>query len=553
VKKGMTAGTAVSESGLQNGDKMEDIMENKAENNKENNKDNIEDVKAVTAGGTNEKYGGTAITESEMTRDGTGTVNVTEAPAEVAASGSDENLNAGSAPDSEETIVAGSTPADDSASADRAAQDGHDGGTSEEDQEKPGFRKGVLTGVLVTIGALLLIGVIVVGCLFRIYPQLRPYRNTNPSADERVDNSEKLDMERVSAKLEMLQQVVTDQFLFDMDSEQIEESIYKGYMEGLGDKYSQYYSAEEFEKLMTSMEGVFYGIGATVQKDPDTGVVSVVGVIDDSPAEKAGVKSGDIIYAVGDTLATDVDLDTLVYDLIRGEKDTDVTITFIRDGEQLDITITRGEVANTTVYCELMDDNIGFIEVSQFTDETVPQFMKAVDDMIKQGAKGLVIDLRNNGGGVLLGAVQMIDYLIPDGVKEHDGLIVYTADKDGIGERYYASDGHQVDIPIVLLVNEHSASASEVFTGALMDYDQATVVGNKTFGKGIVQTILPLDDGSAVKMTVEHYYTPDGTDLHGEGLTPDYEIELDEECKTYTDEHDNQYAKAVEIINSKTR
>jgi len=415
-------------------------------------------------------------------------------------------------------------------------------------EEENGFKKGLKVGMLVSLGIVLLLAIIIGVVMIRRYPQVIMFRNTNPSSEDRVDNSAELDLDRIDQKLEVLQQIVGTHFLFDQDITEAEEGIYKGYMESLGDKYSQYYTADEFEKLSTSMEGVFYGIGATVQQDPDTKVVTVINVIEGSPAEKAGVKANDIIYAVGDTLATDVDLDTLVYDLIRGDKDTDVTITFIRDGKKMDITITRGEVPTTTVYSELTKDGMGYIEVAQFTDETVTQFKTAVDDMINKGAKGLIIDLRSNPGGVLGGAVEMVDYLIPEGIEEQEGLITYTANKDGVGERYYATDGHQVDIPIAILVNENSASASEVFTGAMMDYDRATVVGTKTFGKGIVQNIIPLNDGSAIKLTTEHYYTPDGTDLHGEGLTPDYVVELNEDCKVYADENDNQYAKAVEVL-----
>ena len=156
--------------------------------------------------------------------------------------------------------------------------------------------------------------------------------------------------------------------------------------------------------------------------------------------------------------------------------------------------------------------------------------------------------MRDNPGGVLTAAVRMIDYILPDGVREHEGLIVYTANRDGVGERYFANDGHQVDLPIVVLVNGNSASASEVFTGAMIDYKWATIVGTQTFGKGIVQNVINLADGSAIKLTTEHYYTPDGVDLHGEGLKPDIVVELNEECKRYTDENDNQYSAAVKAL-----
>jgi len=421
---------------------------------------------------------------------------------------------------------------------------------TEEAPTKPAktYTRGLVTGFLISFGVIVLIAIIGVFTVFRFSPEFSMYKNTSPDASEIVDNSEKMDMDRVNSKLEVLQEIVNNYFLFDADAAISEEGVYKGYMESLGDKYSTYYTAEEFERLTTSMSGVFYGIGAVVQQDPDTKVVTVVSVVEGSPAEEAGVLAGDIFYEVDGEDVSEWTFDSLVYEHIRGEKGTDVTITFIRDGKKVDITITRGEVPETSVYSELKEDDIGYIEVSQFTEETPTQFKKAIDELLEQDAKALVIDLRDNTGGVLTACVDMIDYILPDGVKEHEGLATYTADKRGIGERYYTKDGHEVDMPIVLLVNGFSASASEVFTGAMIDYKWAAIVGTKTFGKGIVQSVLPLGDGSAVKLTVEHYYTPDGTDLHGEGLTPDYVLEINEECKSYTDENDNQYAKALQII-----
>lgn len=410
-----------------------------------------------------------------------------------------------------------------------------------------GFGRGMLAGACVAIGLMLLVGGIVSFIMIINNPQLISYKNTEP-AEIVTSEGNSLNMERVENKLLTIQKIVNDYFLFEQDPQKIESGIYKGYMSGLDDKYAAYYSRDEYKDLNESLNGKFYGIGAVVQQDADTKAVKVVSVIEDSPAEKAGVKSGDIIYQVEDTLAASVDFDTLVYDLIRGEKDTPVRITFIRDGEKIDITIIRGEVKSETVYSEMKEGDIGYIEVSQFADSTVDEFKEAIDMLQHDGAKSLIIDLRDNPGGLLTAAVSMIDYVLPDNVKEHQGLIVYTANRDGQGERYYTNDGHKVDIPIVVLVNGNSASASEVFTGAMIDYKWATIVGEQTFGKGIVQNVINLADGSAIKLTTEHYYTPDGVDLHGEGLTPDIVVKLDEECRKYTDDKDNQYAAAVKEL-----
>lgn len=409
------------------------------------------------------------------------------------------------------------------------------------------FGRGMLAGACVALGLLLLIGGIAALIIMLSNPQIISYKNTEPT-EIVTSEGNSLNIPRVENKLLTIQEIVNKYFLFEQDPQHIEDGIYKGYMSGLDDKYAAYYSRDEFKKLNESLSGKFFGIGAVVQQNADTGAVEVVSVIEDSPAEKAGVNQGDIIYKVDGEYASGIDFDTLVYDMIRGEKGTEVVITFIRDGKEIDIPITRGEVNSQTVYSEMKDGNIGYIEISQFEDMTVEDFRKALDTLRDQGAKGYIIDLRDNPGGVLTAAVRMIDYILPDGVREHEGLIVYTANRDGVGERYFANDGHQVDLPIVVLVNGNSASASEVFTGAMIDYKWATIVGTQTFGKGIVQNVINLADGSAIKLTTEHYYTPDGVDLHGEGLKPDIVVELNEECKRYTDENDNQYSAAVKAI-----
>ncbi|MBQ0145895.1 MAG: S41 family peptidase [Lachnospiraceae bacterium] len=409
------------------------------------------------------------------------------------------------------------------------------------------FGRGMLAGACVALGLLLLIGGIAALIIMLSNPQIIGYKNTEPT-EIVTSEGNSLNIPRVENKLLTIQEIVNKYFLFEQDPQHIEDGIYKGYMSGLDDKYAAYYSRDEFKKLNESLSGKFFGIGAVVQQNADTGAVEVVSVIEDSPAEKAGVNQGDIIYKVDGEYASGIDFDTLVYDMIRGEKGTEVVITFIRDGKEIDIPITRGEVNSQTVYSEMKDGNIGYIEVSRFEDVTVEDFRKALDTLRDQGAKGYIIDLRDNPGGVLTAAVRMIDYILPDGVREHEGLIVYTANRDGVGERYFANDGHQVDLPIVVLVNGNSASASEVFTGAMIDYKWATIVGTQTFGKGIVQNVINLADGSAIKLTTEHYYTPDGVDLHGEGLKPDIVVELNEECKRYTDENDNQYSAAVKAL-----
>lgn len=227
------------------------------------------------------------------------------------------------------------------------------------------------------------------------------------------------------------------------------------------------------------------------------------------------------------------------------------------------MTMERRQITVPTVEHEMLADNIGYISVSQFDTVTAGQFKNAIDDLEKQGMEKMIVDLRNNPGGVVDAVVSMLDYILPDDLviegdpnlvrtKKNKTLLVYMADKYGEGEQYYASDGHKVDVPIAVLVNGQSASASEVFSGALKAYDKAKLVGTKTFGKGIVQTLFPLDHGTAIKMTVAHYYTPSGFDLHGKGLEPDVAVDLKEDLKTKIKiEHseDNQLVEAIKALN----
>ena len=240
---------------------------------------------------------------------------------------------------------------------------------------------------------------------------------------------------------------------------------------------------------------------------------------------------------------TGLDLDTLVRTYIRGEEGTTVDLTVLRGDEhdKVELHITRRAIEAETVEYKMLDNNIGYISVSEFDQPTYNQFKTAVDELQSDGMKGLVIDLRDNPGGLLDTVVDMLDYMLPD------GLLVYTADKNGNGDKYYSDDGHQVDIPLVVLVNGNSASASEVFTGAIKDFKWGTIIGTQTFGKGIVQDILPLGDGSGLKITVAHYYTPSGFDLHGKGITPDIEVELDETA-VYGEDSDNQLKAAIEKL-----
>lgn len=418
---------------------------------------------------------------------------------------------------------------------------------------------GVLTGALV----MAFVGLIIVGMSAGIYLFGRRVisRQPQPGAPSITEEpGKRVDFEQVTSKMEMIQQIIDQVFLYDEDAQNVEDFIYRGMMAGLDDPYSVYYSEEDYKLMQESTSGTYSGIGAMISQNRTTGLCTVVKVFDGSPALEAGMRPGDVVYKVEDTLVAGESLDVIVSNYVKGEEGTPVQITVYRADEDayVDLTLTRKKIEVPTVESRMLDETTGYVAVSEFDLITVDQFKTAIDDLTAEGMKQLVIDLRNNPGGILDSAVAMVDYLIPDDMmdfKKGEGksLIVYTADRNGEGETYTASDGHAVDLPIAILVNGDSASASEVFTGAMKDYGRAVVVGTTSYGKGIVQNLIPLGDGSAIKLTTAHYYTPSGFDLHEKGIVPDVEVPLDESLRTQAvirPEDDNQLKKAVEILNN---
>lgn len=440
-----------------------------------------------------------------------------------------------------------------------------------EKKNKNRFWKGVLVGALVTAFAGLVIvgiaaGISIIGHTVMDGQSMAGIIESSGNPEE-----EALNLQRIGNKLDLLEQVVDDYFLFeeDVDTEQMEAGIYKGMLAGLEDPYTTYYTAEEYRAMTEETEGVYCGIGVQVSQNLETGIITILRVFPGSPAEAVGLKKGDILYKVGALDVYDQELDTLVSQYIRGEEGTFVDLTVLRDGEEISATVERRMVESVTVEAQLLPDKTGYVMVTQFDLVTADQFISAVDSLEKQGMERLVIDLRDNPGGVVDACVKMAAYLLPE--DQYEGTILSTADKNGKGDRYYCQggkllfegsgsnpeypmdDGHELDMPIAVLINGMSASASEVFAGALRDYGMATLVGTTSFGKGIVQALLPLDDGSAVKVTIAHYYTPAGHDIHKKGLEPDVEIELevDEDLIGQYDvplDRDNQVQKAIEVL-----
>lgn len=414
-------------------------------------------------------------------------------------------------------------------------------------ENKNKFWKGALVGALVTAFTGLIIVLFSAG-IFLFGKRVID----NQVQTERVEtglneDGTGLELDRIEDKMDLIQQIISQYYLFDEDPEKVEAGIYTGMMYGLEDPYSVYYTKEDYAKLKEDTEGVYCGIGAMVSQNRATGIITITKVFENAPSFEAGMLPGDIIYSVDDMSVTGIDLDLLVGNYIKGEEGTTVKITVMRgdESELVDLTVERRQVEVPTVEHKMLDNNVGYIYVLQFDTITAQQFKAAIDDLESQGMEKLVVDLRDNPGGVLDAVVDMLDYVLPD------GLLVYTEDRNGNGDKYYSDDGHQVDHPMAVLVNGNSASASEVFTGAVMDFDWATVVGTKTFGKGIVQNLIPLGDGTAIKLTVAHYFTPSGFDLHGKGLEPDVVVELDDELKSKAViplDEDNQVKAAIEAL-----
>ena len=394
---------------------------------------------------------------------------------------------------------------------------------------KTGLVAGILVGVLVT-------AVIGSGAFFITdgFTNLTMEKN-------------KLDLFSIDKNIRSLETMIDSNYLNKKDNKKLEQYIYKGLLAGLGDPYSEYYTPSEYKSLLMETTGNYCGIGVRIIQENRTLKTKVVELFKDSPAVKAGMKKDDIIKAVDGVDVTNISIDDIVNEHILGKEDTKVKIKVYRPSakKMFTFTITRKQVEAQYVNSEMLENNIGYINILSFAVATTTQFTSAVNNLKKQGARSLIIDLRNNPGGVLNSAVDMLASLLPDGV------LVYTKDKNGKGEEYYSKNGQiryksndgykekdypkkdsgQLELPMAVLINQDSASASEVFAQAMKDYGWASIIGTQSFGKGIVQNLIPLKDGSAVKLTVSSYFTKNGSVIQGKGVTPDIAVEQKEKWK----------------------
>ena len=366
---------------------------------------------------------------------------------------------------------------------------GMNGPKQEPRQTKEMFLVGLLTGVIISA---LTASCIFIGVRFA---DLMQHRRAKPvsmeeTAAENVVNDDSM------AKLEAIEEVIGEYYYQeeDINTDAMIEGMYAGIVDSLGDPYSVYYTAEEWKQMMQDTEGIYYGIGAYISLDKTTGFGKINGVIENTPAQDAGLRENDIIYKIDGESAQGLDL-TEIVSRIKGEEGTTVHLTIYREGESdyLEMDVVRRQIESPTVNYEMLDDHIGYIQITEFDDVTVNQFDEAMKEIQKADAAGLILDLRSNPGGSLSAVVDISRQLLPE------GLIVYTEDRSGKRMEYSCDGDHEIRIPLVVLVNGNSASASEILAGAIKDYEKGLLVGTTTFGKGIVQRILPLTDGTAIK------------------------------------------------------
>ena len=361
-----------------------------------------------------------------------------------------------------------------------------------------------------------------------------------------------IDWNKVTDKEEEIYNTIDEYYLNGIDNDKMKDGIYKGMVDSLGDPYTVYYNSEEYKQFTSSSSGTYSGIGVAVSQNVTTGAITIVKTFKKGSGEKEGMKPGDVIYKVEGKKIEGLELSKVV-SMIKGKEGTFVKVTVLRDGKEIEFNLERKKLEVDTVNYRMEDRSgkkIGYISVSEFDEVTASQFKSAISELSKEGMEGLVIDLRDNPGGLLDVTCEMLDRMIKK------GLLVYTVDKYGKRVDEDATDSDSFDKPVAILVNGNSASASEVFSGAMKDYKAATLVGTKTFGKGIVQSIVPFEDGTAMKVTVSKYYTPNGVNIHGTGIEPDVVVELSKDATKngkYDRKYDNQLDKALDVVVDKLK
>lgn len=401
------------------------------------------------------------------------------------------------------------------------------------EQNKNYFWHGALCGAL----AMFLVGAVSFGAA-----NLMGIEIPGTGADQNVADQNVAD-QATEKKLNELKKLIDEKYLYsdEVKDEDLKDGILSGYINALGDPYSVYYNEEETRELYESTSGEYSGIGVVFSQDMNTRIMTAVQVYKGSPAEEAGIRKDDIIYKVDGKDVTSEDLSDVV-EKVRGVEGTTVEITMLRGEEYEEVTmeVERRKIQVETVSYEMKENQIGYIRITEFDTVTYNQFEEALSELDAKGIKGLVIDLRANPGGNVLTVSKMLDLLLPE------GIIVSTKTKDGKTEVVKSDEEHRFTKPLAVLVDGNSASASEIFAGAIQDYELGPIVGTTTYGKGIVQEIIGLGDGSSLKLTIAEYFTPNGRNIHKKGIEPDVKVEYKKE--EAQPDADNQLDKALDEV-----
>ena len=349
----------------------------------------------------------------------------------------------------------------------------------------------------------------------------------------------------IANELNKYRKIIDKYYLGDVDEEKLKEGAIKGYIEGLGDKYSEYISKEDMEDYMADTTGNFVGIGIYMVQDTKSNKIMVLSPIKGGPAEKAGIQPGDYIISADDVDYAG-DQMSVAANKIKGEAGTTVKIKILRDSETKEYELKREKITVNPVEGKVLDNNIGYLEFSSFDDGTAEEFKNKYEELQKQGITSLIIDLRNNGGGIVKEALEIADYIL-----NKDDVILYEVDKNDKETVEKSTNDPIINMPIVVLTNGNTASSSEILAGALKDHGKATIVGEKTYGKGVIQQLLTLPDGSGLKITSEEYLTPNKTKINGIGIEPDEQISLPDTVKNVLnveEKDDTQLQKAIETL-----
>lgn len=370
---------------------------------------------------------------------------------------------------------------------------------------------------------------------------LYSYFGNNPITSSNTNGNSK----KIASKLDNYKAIIDKYYLGEVDENKLEEGAIKGYIEGLGDPYTEYISKEDMDSYLDDTMGNFVGIGIYMIKNTENDRIQVLSTIKGSPAEKAGVQAGDLIISADGVEYHADDMSTAA-NKIKGEAGTNVKLEVLRGTEKLTFNITREKVKVNQVEGKVLSNNIGYIQFSSFDETTAEDFKAKYEELAKQNIKSLIIDLRNNGGGIVDQALEIADYM-----TDKDSVLLYEVDKNGNEKVQKAKEDPIINMPIVILTNENTASASEILAGALKDLGKAKIVGTKTYGKGVIQQILKLNDGSGLKITIEEYQTPNKNKINKVGIEPDETVELPKELQNQLvieESKDTQLQKAIELL-----